>query len=158
MSDSEFVYTTYLKTTPERLWQALTDPAFTQRYWGVALSSEWEKGSPITWQIGELTIADPEQVVLESERPRVLSYTWHTVPDNFHEVTGGTAEEAAALAAEPRSQVRFEIEPAGELVMLTLTHSGFEPGSGMLEGISGGWPAIMSSLKTLLETGSSLSE
>jgi uncharacterized protein YndB with AHSA1/START domain/DNA-binding transcriptional ArsR family regulator len=158
MSDTEFVYTTYIKTTPERLWQALTDPAFTKRYWGVELTSDWEKGSTITWQINDLTIADPEQVVLESEPPRLLSYTWHTVPENFHEVTGGTAEEAAALAAEPRSQVRFEIEPAGDLVMLTLTHSGFESGSGMLEGISGGWPAIMASLKTLLETGTSLSE
>src|SRR5437763_3781223 len=77
-----FVYTTYIKTTPERLWQALTDPAFTQRYWGITFDSDWETGSPMTWHQRGVTIADAEQVVLESQPNRRLSYAWHTfTPD-----------------------------------------------------------------------------
>src|SRR5213080_1766144 len=73
-----FVYTTYIKTTPERLWQALTDPAFTQRYWGITFDSDWETGSPMTWHQRGVTLADAEQVVLESQPNRRLSYAWHT--------------------------------------------------------------------------------
>src|SRR5436309_7553888 len=73
-----FVYTTYIKTTPEQLWQALTEPAFTQRYWGITFDSDWEAGSEMTWHQRGVTIAGPEQVVLESEPYRRLSYTWHT--------------------------------------------------------------------------------
>jgi uncharacterized protein YndB with AHSA1/START domain len=80
MDRPEFVYTTYIRTTPERLWQGLTDPAFTRRYWGIAWESDWKPGSAVTLDIGKsaLRIADPEQVVLESEPFRRLSYTWHT--------------------------------------------------------------------------------
>src|SRR5690242_2356009 len=64
-----FVYTTYIKTTPERLWQALTEPAFTERYWGIVFDTDWRPGAPMTWQQRGVTIADAEQVVLESDPP-----------------------------------------------------------------------------------------
>src|SRR5690349_12939507 len=73
-----FVYTTYIRTTPERLWQALTEPAFTERYWGLVFDTDWAAGSPMTWRQRGVTIAHAEQVVLESDPPRRLSYTWHT--------------------------------------------------------------------------------
>ena len=62
---TEFVYTTYIKTTPEQLWKALTDPAFTIRYWGVELTSDWKVGSTITWQYKGVTMAGPDQTVLD---------------------------------------------------------------------------------------------
>jgi uncharacterized protein YndB with AHSA1/START domain len=78
MGSNEFVYTTYIGTTPGRLWQALTDPAFTRRYWGVTFESDWNVGSTMTWQERGTASADPAQVVLESEPYRRLSYSWHT--------------------------------------------------------------------------------
>src|SRR3954467_6605031 len=73
-----FVYTTYIKTTPERLWQALTDPAFTERYWGMVFHSDWKAGSTYVLHQRGVTIADDEQVVIESDPYRRLSYAWHT--------------------------------------------------------------------------------
>src|SRR5580698_291296 len=83
MQKPEFVYTTYIKTTPEQLWQALTDPVFTRRYWGATLTSDWEAGSPMTWEYKGVTITDPAQVVLEAEPYRRLAYTWQTVTPEF---------------------------------------------------------------------------
>ncbi|HEX4114748.1 MAG TPA: metalloregulator ArsR/SmtB family transcription factor [Solirubrobacteraceae bacterium] len=157
MQKPEFVYTTYIKTTPEQLWQALTDPAFTQRYWGTSFSSDWKAGSPMTWEYGGVTIADPAQIVLESEPYRRLAYTWQTVTPEFAKVVGFGEEYAAKLAAERRSKVSFDIEPIGEGVKLTVVHDDFDPGSAMLESVSSGWPLILASLKTLLETGEGLS-
>src|SRR4051812_20054308 len=74
-----FVYTTYIRTTPERRWQALTDPAFTERYWGATFGTDWKAGSSMSWRhSGGLETADAEQVVLAAEPFRRLSYTWHT--------------------------------------------------------------------------------
>jgi uncharacterized protein YndB with AHSA1/START domain/DNA-binding transcriptional ArsR family regulator len=157
MQKPEFVYTTYIKTTPEQLWQALTDPRFTQRYWGATLTSDWEAGSPMTWEYGGVTIADPAQVVLESEPYRRLAYTWQTVTPEFAKVVGFSDEYFAKLAAERRSKVSFDIEPIGDGVKLTVIHDDFDTGSAMLESISNGWPRILASLKTLLETGETLS-
>ena len=81
--DTSFVYTTYINATPERLWTALTDPAFTKRYWGVTLASDWQVGSTVTWELEDVTIADDEQVVLAADPPRRLSYTWHTITPEF---------------------------------------------------------------------------
>ncbi|MGH9120430.1 MAG: ArsR/SmtB family transcription factor, partial [Acidimicrobiales bacterium] len=78
MDKPSFVYTTFIRTTPERLWTALTDPAFTERYWGLSLDSDWKPGSAFAVRQWGLTIADPEQVVLESDPYRRLTYTWHT--------------------------------------------------------------------------------
>jgi DNA-binding transcriptional ArsR family regulator/uncharacterized protein YndB with AHSA1/START domain len=153
---TEFVYTTYIRTTPEQLWQALTEPAFTVRYWGVELTSDWNVGSTITWEYKGVTMADPTQTVLVADVNRRLAYTWHSITPEFGELIGSSPQEVAALAAEKRSTVSFEIEPMGELVKLTVTHGGFEPGSTMLAGISEGWPTILASLKTLLETGAPL--
>src|SRR6201996_3717363 len=79
VSRPEFVYVNYIKTTPERLWQALTEPAFTERYWGMVLHSDWRTGSRYVLNQFGLSIADDGQVVLEAEPYRRLSYTWHTV-------------------------------------------------------------------------------
>jgi uncharacterized protein YndB with AHSA1/START domain/DNA-binding transcriptional ArsR family regulator len=157
-TSTEFVYTTYIRTTPERLWQALTDPAFTRRYWSLAMESDWAKGSPFTviLEPSGVRIADPEQVVLESEPYRRLAYTWHTFTPEWAENYGIGEEQRAAFAAEGRSKVTFEIVPLGETVRLTVLHDGFDPGSAVLDGISQGWPAILASLKTLLETGETL--
>ena len=78
MEKPSFVYTTYIRTTPERLWQALTDPAFTKRYWGATFQTDWKPGSEMTWEMFGVTIADPDQVVLESDPYHRLSYSWHT--------------------------------------------------------------------------------
>jgi DNA-binding transcriptional ArsR family regulator/uncharacterized protein YndB with AHSA1/START domain len=153
---TDFVYTTYIRTTPEQLWQALTEPAFTSRYWGVSLSSDWQTGSLITWEYKGVTMADPTQTVLVADVNRRLAYNWHAITPEFAELIGSSPEEAAALAAEQRSNVIFEIEQVGELVKLTVTHGGFEAGSVILPGISEGWPTILASLKTLLETGEPL--
>jgi DNA-binding transcriptional ArsR family regulator/uncharacterized protein YndB with AHSA1/START domain len=159
MDKPSFAYTTYIKTTPERLWQALTEPAFTERYWKTTFETDWQAGSTMTWNMRGLTIADPEQVVLESEPYRRLSYTWHTfVPElaGVHEVL--TDEVVAKAAAEGRSKVTFEIEPQDDLCKLTVLHEGFEPGSTVVELIGGGWPHVLSELKTLLETGETFRE
>jgi len=149
MSSTEFVYTTYIKTSPEKLWQALTDPGFTSRYWETVFETDWQKGSTMTWVYRGLRIEDPAQVVLESQPYRRLSYTWHTFTPEFAEMVGMSAE----MAAEERSRVTFELEPLGDVVKLTVVHDGFQPGSAVLEGVNGGWPELLSNLKTLLETG-----
>jgi uncharacterized protein YndB with AHSA1/START domain len=154
--DIEFVYTTYIRTTPEQLWQALTDPAFTRRYWGVALISDWTVGAPITWEFAGITMADDAQTVLVAEPPRRLAFTWHTITPEFAAAVDGAEEEIAAMAAEPRSHVTFDLEPIGAMVKLTVTHAGFDQGSTILAGVSNGWPAIVASLKSLLETGEPL--
>lgn len=165
MTDTEFVYVTYIRTTPEKLWQALTEPAFTRLYWGVGLKSDWRAGSPVRAQNGTFSrdgwqpakpddeFRDWGQQVLESDPPRRLSYTWHTYQPDMAEMFGWSDEKLAELQKEKRSKVTFELEPEGDLVKLTLIHDDFEPGSEMLKGVRDGWPAIMSSLKSLLETG-----
>ncbi|MBF6164204.1 metalloregulator ArsR/SmtB family transcription factor [Streptomyces gardneri] len=158
MGDNAFVYTTYIKTTPEKLWQALTDPVFTDRYWGTGFDTDWRPGSVMEWRQRGWAHKDPEQVVLESEPYRRLSYTWHTFDPALAEAFELNPDDVAAWAREPRSKVAFEIEPKGEVVKLTVVHDGFEPGSAVLEAIRGGWPSILSNLKTLLETGDVLSE
>ncbi|WP_017540023.1 ArsR/SmtB family transcription factor [Nocardiopsis halophila] len=156
MDSTAFVYTAYIKTTPERLWQALTDPAFTRRYWGLEFSTEWSAGSAMAWEQQGAKIVHPEQVVLESEPYRRLSYTWHTFTPEWAEAVGIDEDTRAALAAEPRSKVAFEIEPAGETVKLTVVHDGFAPDSTLRGMIQEGWPGVVSGLKTLLETGEAL--
>jgi len=154
----EFVYTTYIRTTPERLWQALTEPTFTRRYWGVTFESSWTPGSPLTVIQKGARIAHPEQVVLEAEPYRRLSYTWHTFTPEWAQALAISAELLATLAAEPRSKVAFEIEPLEDSVKLTVVHDGFEPGSTVLALVREGWPRVLSELKSLLETGEPLAD
>jgi DNA-binding transcriptional ArsR family regulator len=153
MTKPEFVYVTYIQTTPEELWRALTEPAFTRRYWGVALETDWQPGSPMSWEKDGWKQSDPEQVVLEADPYRHLAYAWHAFTPKWNETVGLSDEVLAKVAAERRSHVSFELEPHGELVKLTVVHDNFEPGSTMAEMVSGGWPMVLSSLKTLLETG-----
>ncbi|HEU4945762.1 MAG TPA: metalloregulator ArsR/SmtB family transcription factor [Kribbella sp.] len=156
MTRTDFVYTTYINTTPERLWQALTDPAFTERYWGLRFETDWQVGSTMTWKQGDVTMADPEQVVLESEPGRRLAYTWHTFTPAFAATVGLSEDVLATIGKEGRSKVTFDIHPVGSMVRLTVVHDEFEPDSAVLEMISGGWPHLLSDLKTLLETGETL--
>jgi uncharacterized protein YndB with AHSA1/START domain/DNA-binding transcriptional ArsR family regulator len=151
-----FVYTTYIQTTPERLWQALTEPAFTERYWAITFDSDWKPGSTMTWHTRGLKIADAEQVVVESEPYRRLSYTWHTFTPEWAESLDLTDDARDRLAAEPRSKVTFEIEPLGDQVKLTVIHDDLEPGGMTGSLISQGWPRVVANLKTLLETGDTL--
>jgi uncharacterized protein YndB with AHSA1/START domain/DNA-binding transcriptional ArsR family regulator len=154
METSEFVYTTYIRTTPERLWQALTDPAFTRRYWGVAFESDWRVGSPVKIQLapGE-EFRDLGSVVLESDPHRRLSFTDGAVPDEHAEHLGWGDEERARAQADTDTRTTFVIEPAGAAVKLTLVHGPFAPDSPSLEVYRESWPELLSSLKSLLETG-----
>jgi uncharacterized protein YndB with AHSA1/START domain len=156
MDKPEFVYKTYIRTTPELLWRALTDPAFTARYWETTLESDWQVGSPVTWHDHGVTIARPGQVVLEADPYRRLAYSWHTFTPEWGEVHGFDEEFLARIAGERRSRVSFEIEPLGEIVKLTVVHDDFDPGSTVAEMVSEGWPRLISDLKTLLETGETL--
>ena len=160
MDHPAFVYVSYIRTTPELLWQALTDPAFTQRYWGLELESDWQPGSTYTLHQWGLAIASPEQLVLESDPYRRLSYTWQTFTPEWQEqaaaLVGFDKQFLERIAAEPRSKVTFDIEDLGELAKLTLVHDDFESSSEVLPTVSQGWPHILSNLKTLLETGDTL--
>jgi uncharacterized protein YndB with AHSA1/START domain len=142
MSKPEFVYTTFINTTPEKLWHALTDAAFTESYWfGCRLESDWKVGSPMRMERGGRVMN--ECVILESDPPRRLSYSWLTVFDE-------------AMKQERPSRVTFVIEPSQHAVKLTVTHEGFAEGSKTLPSISEGWPLVLSSLKSILETGQPL--
>ncbi|MCP3786952.1 metalloregulator ArsR/SmtB family transcription factor [Micromonospora sp. A3M-1-15] len=166
MEGPTFVYTTYIRTTPERLWTALTAPEFTRRYWGgVTLVSDWRPGSPLLWQ--DSPYSEPKdlgQRVLEAEPHRRLAYTWHGFQPEHAAHFGWSDEELAARLGERRSKVTFDLTPHGETVRLTVTHDDFSPDSemhraisGQLDG-SGGWPELLASLKSLLETGQPLPE
>jgi uncharacterized protein YndB with AHSA1/START domain len=99
-----------------------------------------------------LVVSDREQVILESDPYRRLAYTWHTFTPEWAAQVGLDEATADAWRAEPRSKVAFDIEDTGHgVVKLTVVHDGFEPGSDVLRGISNGWPAVLASLKTLLE-------
>jgi DNA-binding transcriptional ArsR family regulator/uncharacterized protein YndB with AHSA1/START domain len=163
--DTTFVYTTYIHATPEKVWQGLTDPTFTKQYWrhptagGVEIRTDWKKGSTydVTYEQSGLVVSHPDQVILESDPYRRLAYTWHTFTPEWAAAHGIDEQLATQWAAEPRSKVAFDIEGAGSgVVKMTVVHDGFEPGSAVLQGVSGGWPAVLSALKTLLETGSLL--
>ena len=147
----EFVYTTYIKTTPERLWQAITDPAFSERYMGHGIVSDWEKGSQYVWADGDVKISDAEQVILEHDPYRRLAFTFHAfVPDLTQ--LGIDAETVAKAAEERRSKVTFEIEPVENgMVKLTVIHDDFPSESTVRQLISGGWPWKLANLKSGLE-------
>jgi uncharacterized protein YndB with AHSA1/START domain len=142
MSKPEFVYVTYIETTPEKLWEALTSSEFSRKYWfGTDLQTDWKIGSPFAL-VTNGTTSDVGEV-LEFDRPRRLSYTFnHVLNDDIRN--------------EKPTKVVFALEPHGHFVKLTLTHEGFAGANKLLDGISKGWPAILSSLKSLLETGTAL--
>ncbi|QBI21904.1 metalloregulator ArsR/SmtB family transcription factor [Egibacter rhizosphaerae] len=151
----KFVYVIYIQTTADKLYQALTDPTFTDVYMGATgPRSDWQVGSPVRWK------SDPDgefeelgQRVLEAEPGKRLSYTWHTLQPMHRDLFD--SDEEFDAARQERSKVTFDIEPAevAELgVKLTIIHDDFDtPDSKMLESVSGGWIMILSGLKTLLE-------
>lgn len=153
VTDTDFLYTTYLRTTAKQLWKALHDPEFTSAYWGIRFTSDWTVDAPMTWEHNGGRTADPEQRVLAYEPYRRLSYTWHTFTPQWAAANGVDEETLARLVAEPRSAVTFDLQPAeGGRVKLTVIHSRLDP-NGILRGmISEGWPLLLADLKTLLET------
>jgi uncharacterized protein YndB with AHSA1/START domain len=139
MGRPEFIYVTYIETTPEKLWEALTNSAFTKRYWfDTEVRSDWKVGSPFALVMGD-KITDTG-AILEADPPRRLSYSF-------------THQLFEEMRHEPATKVVFTIEPHGGIVKLTVTHEGFIEGSKLLGAVSKGWPAILSGLKSLLETG-----
>lgn len=150
-----FVYVSYIRTTPEKLWEALTTPAFIHRYFdGGGPDSDWTPGAPVRWSMGGEPPQDWDQHVLEADPPRRLAYTWHNYRPEMQAIFGWSDEQLAVMQQEPISRVAFDIEPVTDTaVKLTVTHDGFVPGSAMRAGIAGGWPGILSNLKSLLETG-----
>jgi uncharacterized protein YndB with AHSA1/START domain len=137
-----FNYISYIETTAEALWDALTSSEFTTRYWwDTSVISDWKVGSPVALVIRGLTTDVGE--VLEADRPKRLAYTFHHILNE------------RAMRERP-SRVTFVLEPRDNIVKLTVTHEGFADDSVVFDGISKGWPAILSSLKSLLETGKPL--
>ena len=98
MDRPSFVYTTYIKTTPDRLWQALTEPAFTEAYWGITFDTDWSAGAPMSWRQRGVTITDAEQRVVESDPYRRLSYTWHTFTPELADALDFSDETRERLA------------------------------------------------------------
>ena len=140
MSRSTFVYVTYIRTTPERLWSALTDPAEMRRYWfGNHCESAWRAGSPWTMVRGDGVVVDDGEIV-ESDPPRRLVIRWQH-------------RNKPELAAEGASRCEMLLEPTAGAVKLSITHSIEREPSQLIGAVSGGWPKVLSNLKSLLETG-----
>ncbi len=145
MANSRFVYVTYIRTTPEKLWQALLEPEFTRQYWAETWQeSEWKLGSAWKIMIPDGRVGDNGEV-LEIDPPRRLVLSWRN-------------EFMPELKAEGYSKLTYELEPLGASVKLTVVHEIDRPDSKLIDAVSNGWPHILSSLKSLLETGESLEE
>jgi uncharacterized protein YndB with AHSA1/START domain len=141
MARSTFVYVTYIRTTPEKLWSALTDAEYMKQYWfGVHCESAWTAGSPWKMVRPDGGVCDAGEII-ESDPPRRLVIRWQH-------------QDRPELKAEGESRCTMELEPNGTAVKLSITHSIEREPSKFLEAVSGGWPKILSNLKSLLETGS----
>ena len=137
---TSFVYVTYIRSTPEKVFEALTQPAVARRYWGHENVSDWKPGSD--WQHVRADEGRAVQVlgkVVEVAPPTRLVITWAS--------PSGAADPASY------SRVSFDIAPYDGMVRLTVTHDELETGSAMATGVQKGWPIVLSSLKSLLETG-----
>lgn len=147
-----FVYTTYIHTTPERLWYAVTSPASSAVYLGHAIESDWQKGSLYAWVENGLRIEHADQVIVESDPYQRLAFTFHTIDSDFRRISPDLADETiAAAAAEQRSRVAFDIEPRGDQVKLTVVHDGFGLESTVRLLVSDIWPLKLARLKSGLE-------
>jgi uncharacterized protein YndB with AHSA1/START domain len=137
---SRFVYVTYIRTTPERLWAALTKTEFIKQYWfGMNLESDWKAGSPWKMVSADGLVTD-EGEVAECDPPRRLALRWRH-------------KWKPELAADGEAFCVIALEPVEGAVKLTITHTVAQPESKLIEAVSGGWPRILSNLKSLLETG-----
>jgi uncharacterized protein YndB with AHSA1/START domain len=141
MARSTFVYVTYIRTTPEKLWRALTDQEFMKEYWfGNHSESQWTPGSAWKNIYPDGRVTDSGEIV-EAEPPRRLVIRWQH-------------QDKPELKAEGVSLCTMELEPSGPAVKLSITHSIEQEPSKFIEAVSGGWPKVISNLKSLLETGS----
>ena len=137
---SKFVYVSYIRTTPQRLWDALTEPEFQRQYWyGMHQDCDWKAGSSWAMVFSDGRVADSGEIV-ESDPPRRAVIKWRN-------------EFRPELTAEGWSRCTYEIEPDGEICRLTILHEIEVENSKLLEAVSGGWPRIVSSLKSILEGG-----
>ena len=137
---SHFVYVTYIRTTPAKLWEALTDAQFVRQYWfGVTVESAWKKGAPWKLIYPDGRASDSGEI-LESDPPRRLVIRWQN-------------QWNPELNAEGPSRCTIELEPTGKAVKLTITHEIERPDSRLIAAVSQGWPLVLSNLKSLLETG-----
>jgi uncharacterized protein YndB with AHSA1/START domain len=143
MARSTFVYVTYIRTTLDKLWSALTDEEFMKQYWfGTHCESKWTAGSPWTLVSGDGQILGAGEIV-EAEPPRRLVIRWRH-------------QNKPELKAEGDSLCTMELEPSGTAVKLSITHTIEREPSKLIEAVSGGWPKVISNLKSLLETGSTV--
>jgi uncharacterized protein YndB with AHSA1/START domain len=141
MNKPEFVYTTYIETSAEKLWQALTDGDFTERYWfGHRVTSEWKAGS--AYSFAKEGAPSIEGKVLIFDPTKRLAYSWDSC--------------SPEAKRERTSRVTFDLEPRGKVVKLTVTHDELDEGGVTFRNISGGWPMVIASLKSLMETGHEL--
>lgn len=143
MADSRFVYVTYIRTTPEKVWEALTVGNVMKQYWFHENVSDWKPGSP--WEHVRSDgsgMVDIVGKVIECSPPRKLIKSWAYPADRDNPAK--------------TSRVTYEIEPLRDVVRLTVMHEELDPGSKMLESISKGWPMVLSGLKSLLETGTAI--
>lgn len=139
-SRSSFVYVTFIRTTPEKLWEALIDPRFTRQWWfGTTIDCAWKKGSPWKLVSADGTVTDKGEI-LEVDRPRRIVIRWQN-------------EWKPEFKAEGPSRCTMELEPADGAVKLTITHEIDRPNSELISAVAGGWPPCLSNLKSLLETG-----
>ncbi|MET3662842.1 SRPBCC family protein [Aquamicrobium ahrensii] len=140
---TSFVYVTYIQSTPQKVFEAITKPDLAKRYWGHENVSDWQPGS--NWQ--HLRANDERTVelvgkVIEVSPPTRLVITW--------------ANASQASDPDAHSRVTFEVEEYDSMVRLTVTHDELEAESGMAKGVSKGWPIVLSSMKSFLETGQGL--
>ena len=144
MTRSTFVYVTYIRTTQEKLWSALTtDREFMKQYWfGVYCESGWTAGSSWRMVRPDGSVCDAGEII-ESYPPRRLVIRWQH-------------QDKPELKAEGNSQCTMELEPSGTAVKLSITHTIERDPSKFIAAVSGGWPKIISNLKSLLETGSAV--
>ena len=141
MNNSKFIYVTYIQSTVEKVFNALTDPEMTKDYWGRHRNvSDWKVGSRWAHQdYDDGSKVDIVGKVIENTPPRRLALSWAFPVDQAN--------------ASKTSRVTFNVEQFRDIVQLTVAHDELEPDSPMLEGITAGWPMVISALKTLLETG-----
>jgi uncharacterized protein YndB with AHSA1/START domain len=141
MTHERFVYVTYIRATPDKVWQGLTDPEFTRQYWMHENVSDWKVGSSWAHRRAD-GVDDVVGEVLEADPPNRLVTSW----------------VAPAKASDPErvSKVTYETAVVGGVTRLTVTHEHLP--SDLLAAISGGWPSVLSNLKSLLETGEALGD
>ena len=143
MAESRFVYVTYIRTTPEKLWEALINPEFTRKYWVETWQEcEWKQGASWRLMLPDGRVGDSGEV-LEIEPHKRFVISWRN-------------EFKPEMQVEGYSRMSCELEPIGDSVKLTIIHEMDKPDSKLIDAVSNGWPHLLSSLKSLLETGESL--